>query len=111
MLTATIEFVSDTKQHLRAIEQQLRQISHVKVSLVEPLVQTAPALITIDIHGDNGTVAQEVAQALYDALRGSSGEQGQKQISLVTIEGDRVNIEPMSVEEITNILLEAEEGE
>lgn len=110
MLTANIEFLSDTKQHLREIEQQLKQIHHIKVDLVEPLAQQAPALIAIDIHRGGEETAHAIAQVLYNTLHVQDATQGQKQIFLVTIEGDRVDIEPLTVEQITSVLLGAEAG-
>lgn len=108
MLTANIEFLSDTEQHLREIEQHLKSIRHIKVDLVKPLVQQAPALITIDIHRGGEETAHAIAQVLYDSLHTNVATQGQKQIFLVTIEGDRVDIEPLTVEQITSVLLGAE---
>ena len=110
MLTANIEFVSDTEQHLREIENNLKHIQHIKVDLIEPLDRTAPALITIDIHRSGEEIVQSIAQVLHDALHVDAATQGQKHIFLVTIEGDRVDIEPLSVEQITNVLLGAEAG-
>lgn len=111
MLTANIEFLSDTKQHLKEVEQQLKHVHNVKVSLVEPRNLTSPTLITIDIHKEGEETARNLAQVLYDALHANAMTQGQKQIFLVTIEGDRVDIEPLNVEQITNIILGAEAGE
>lgn len=110
MLTANIEFLSDTKQHLEELEQQLGSIHHIKVDLIEPLDQSAPALITIDIHRGGEEIVRSIAQVLYNSLHVGVVGQGQKQIFLVTIEGDRVDIEPLSVEQITNVLLGAEAG-
>lgn len=111
MLTANVEFLSDTKQHLKEIEQHLKQIQHIKVDLLEPLDQQAPALITIDIHRGGEETAHAVAQVLYDSLHMDATPQGQKQIFLVTIEGDRVDIESLAVEQITSVILGAEAGE
>ena len=112
--TVNIEFTSDTKQHLRMLEDQLRQIHDVKVDLVEPKDPTAPALVVIGIEkaGERGERAsQGVAKVLYDFLHEDTGEQSQKKIFLVTIEGERVDIEPLSVEEIERIIFEAREDE
>ena len=110
MLTANIEFRSDSEQHLREIEDSLRRIHHIKVDLIRPLDQHAPALITIDIHRGGEETAHAIAQVLYDTLHVQNAAQGQKQIFLVTIEGDRVDIEPLNVGQITNVLLGAEAG-
>jgi len=111
MTTASIEFISDTKQHLKTLEQQLKHIRDVRVDLIEPRDHTAPALISIDIHKGGVATAQNIAQTLYNFLRAEDAAQGQKQIFLVTIEGERVDIEPLSVDEIAGIIVGAEEGE
>lgn len=112
--TVNIEFTSDTKQHLRTLEHQLGQIDDVKVDLVEPKDPVAPALVAIDIHkaGERGErAAQGVAKVLYDFLHEDTSDSSQKKIFLVTIEGERVDIEPLSVEEIERIIFEAREDE
>jgi len=106
--------MSDTKQHLRALEQQLKHIHDVKVDLVEPKEHVAPALVAIGIN-KGGTraerAAQHVAQVLYDFLRDDTSVESQKKIFLVTIEGERIDIEPLSVKEIERIIVAALEGE
>lgn len=112
--TITIEFTSETKQHLRTLEHQLKQIHDVKVDLVEPKDPVAPALVAISIAG-GGTkaerAAQSVAQVLHGFLHDETSAQSQKKIFLVTIEGERIDIEPLSVEEIKRIIVAAREGE
>jgi hypothetical protein len=111
--TINIEFTSDTEEHLEILEQQLRNIRDVKVDLVEPPVHTVPALVVIGIekHGERAERASlRVAQVLYDFLHENSIDQSQKKIFLVTIEGDRTDIEPLSVDEIEQIIFEAEES-
>lgn len=112
--TVTIEFTSETKQHLRTLEHQLKHIHDVQVSLVEPKDHSAPALIAIGIEKSGGIAqqaAQSVARVLYEFLHEETHAQGQKKIFLVTIEGERMDIEPFSVEEIRRIIVAAEEGE
>lgn len=111
MTTASIEFISDTKQHLKTLEQQLKRIHDVKVDLVEPRDRKAPALISLDIHKGGVQTAQTIAQTLYNFLRADDAIQGQQHIYLVTIEGERIDIEALSVDEITGIIVGAEEGE
>ncbi len=111
MTTASIEFISDTKQHLKTLEHQLEHIHGVRVDLVEPRDHTHPALISIDIHKGGAQTARAIAQTLFDFLRADESAQGQQHIFLVTIEGERIDIEPLSVEEITVIIVGAEEGE
>ena len=112
--TITIEFFSDTKEHLKTLEQRLKQEHDVDVDLVEPKDATAPALVAIGIkkHAERAEkAAQGVAQILYNFLHDEVGAAGQKRIFLFTIEGDRVDIEPLSVREIEGIILAAKEGE
>jgi len=110
--TINIEFISDTEEHLQILEQQLRQIHDVEVELVEPIDPTLPALVSVGIkkHGERAERAsQSVAQVLHDFLHEDDSTQSQKKIFLVTIEGDRVDIEPLSVDEIEQIIFSAEE--
>ncbi len=50
--------------------------------------------------------AQRVAQILYRFFHDEAGATGQKQMVLLTKEGDRVNRESLSVEDIEGILAE-----
>ncbi len=105
--TMTLEFFSETKEHLKTLEQQLKHEHDVDVDLLEPKDTTAPALVAIGIknHGERAEkAAQRVAQILYRFLHDEAGATGQKQIILFTREGDRVNAESLSVEEIEKIL-------
>ena len=112
--TVNIEFTSDTTQHLKTLEQQLKHIHDVKVDLVAPRdISVAPALIAIAL-SKNITKAEQaahnVAQTLHSFLHEDTSTQSQKKIYLVTKEGDRVDIEPLSAEEIEGIIVEAQEG-
>ncbi|MBV9690111.1 MAG: hypothetical protein JO202_10440 [Ktedonobacteraceae bacterium] len=112
--TITIEFFSDTKEHLKILEQQLKHEHDVDVDLVEPKDVTAPVLVAIGIKKGGGRAekaAQRVAQVLYSFLHDEATPAGQKRIFLLTIEGDRVDIETLAVEEIEEIILAAKEGE
>jgi len=111
-ITINIEFISDTEEHLKILEYRLRHIHDVQVDLVEPPDPTVPALIVIGIekHGERAERAsQSVAQVLHDFLHEGDSTQSQKKIFLVTIEGDRIDIEPLSVDEIEQIIFQAEE--
>lgn len=111
--TVTIEFLSDTEQHLRTLEHRLKRIHDTEVELVKPRERTAPVLVSISIdkRGAKGEqAAQNVAQTLHDFLHEDTG-QGQKKIFLVTIEGERLDIEALSPEEIQGIIAEAKEEE
>ena len=112
--TVTIEFTLDTEEHLRTLEHQLKHIHDVEVDLVEPEDPAAPALVAIAINkgGERAErAAQSIAQVLHSFLHDEASAQSQNKIFLVTIEGERIDIEPLSVEEIQEIILAAEEGE
>lgn len=108
--TITLEFISDTKQVLKALEHQLKHIHGVQVSLLEPRDHTVPAIVAIGIDEKAEDAAQNVAQTLYSFLREEESTQGQKKIFIVTQEGDRVEIEKLSVDEIKGIVVAAQEG-
>ncbi|MFL5692915.1 MAG: hypothetical protein ACJ795_14015 [Ktedonobacteraceae bacterium] len=112
--TVTIEFTSDTHQHLKELEHQLKHIHDVKVDLVEPRDHTAPALVAIAIDKTGAraeAAAQNVAQVLYNFLHDEASAQSQKTISLVTIEGERIDIESLAVPQIKEIIYTARERE
>ena len=111
METISLEFLSDTKEHLKTLEQQLSRIHGVHVDLVEPRDATAPALVGVSIKEQVPEVTRNVAQTLYSFLREEKSAQGQKRIYLVTIEGDRVDIENMSADDIYKIITVAQEGQ
>lgn len=108
--TITLEFISDTKNALKALEHQLKHIHGVEVSLLEPRDHSVPAIVAIGIDEKAEGAAQNVAQTLYSFLREEEMAQGQKKIFIVTIEGDRVEIEKLSVDEIKEIIVVAQEG-
>jgi RNA 3'-terminal phosphate cyclase len=112
--TVTLEFTSDMEQHLRILEQQLKHIRDVNIDLVEARDHKAPSLFAIAIgkSGDRAEkAAQTVAQVLHDFLHTDTAALSHKTISLVTIEGERINIEPMSMEEIKSIIVAARQGD
>jgi hypothetical protein len=112
--TVSIEFVGDTEQHLKVLEHELKHIHDVKVDLVVPRDHRAPVLIAIGISkgGERAVVAtQSIAQVLYGFLHNGTSASDDKKIYLVTAEGDRVDIEPLSVSEINAIIGAAYEGE
>ena len=112
-MTVTIEFRSDSEQHLRTLEHQLKHIHDVKIDLVKPKDTTAPVLVAIGIEksGERAEKAiQSVALMLHDFLHEEAGSE-QKKIFLVTREGDRIDIEPLSTGEIQRIITAARTGE
>ena len=109
--TITIEFFSDTREHLKTLEERLKHEHDVDVDLLVPRDATAPALVAVGIkhHGERAeNAAQRVAQTLYNFIQ---EEPAQNQMLLLTIEGDRVSVRDLSVEQIKQIMLEARENE
>lgn len=90
------------------LEHQLKHEHSVSVDMIEPKDPQAPALVAIGIKGSGeqaSNAAQRVAQVLYHFLHDEAA--AQKHLFLLTIEGERVDIEPLSAEEIQKIILEA----
>ncbi len=112
--TVTIEFTGYTDRDLKTLEGQFKHIHAVGTSLVEPAHTTAPALLAIGIDRDREDAreaALRVAQALYTFLHQHAGITSTTTASLVTIEGERDDLAPLSVEEIHTILFAAIQGE
>lgn len=111
--TITLEFTSDTRQHLKTLEHELKQIHSVQVFFVEPRDETAPVLISLGIgkKHEAEVAIRRIAHTLYDFLHSSANEETKKTLTLVTIEGDSVDIAPLSEEEIKTIIEQAYTGQ
>ena len=110
----TIEFFSDSEQHLKILENQLKHIHDVDVYLIEPKDAPAPALIAIGITkgGERAAkAAHNIAQVLYDFIHDETGPHVQKKILLFTIEGGRIDLEPLTAGEIEGIIVTAKKEE
>ncbi len=110
----TIEFFSDTEEHLQTLENQLKHIRDVDVYLIEPKDADAPALVAIGItkSGERAaTAAHNIAQTLYDFIHEETSAQTQNKILLFTIEGGRVDLESLTAEEIEGIIVTATQEE
>jgi len=108
--TISIEFTSDTREHLKTLEHQLKHIHDVHVDVVAPRDPRVPALVGIGIGkgGERGyAAAQQIAQVLHNFLHTDANDASQKKIYLVTIEGDRLDIEPLSTMEIGQVISKA----
>ncbi len=106
--TVSLEFFSETKEHLRTLEQQLKHVHDVSVDMVEPKDLKVPALVAIGIKGSGErarNAARGVAQVLYHFLHDEAVTQ--THLFLLTIEGERIDIEPLSTSEIEEIILDA----
>ena len=112
--TITLEFTSDTRQHLHELEHELKKIHGVTVYFVEPRDQAAPVLISLGLSrkGEQADLEiRRIAHALYDFLHSSESDDGRKTITLVTIEGESVDIAPLSSDEIRDIIGQAYAGQ
>jgi len=110
----TIEFFSDTDEHLKILENQLKHIHDVDVYLIEPKDPTAPALVAIGVTkgGERAAVAaHNIAQVLHDFIHDESGPQVEKKILMFTIEGGRIDLEPLTADEIEGIIVTAKKEE
>ena len=109
----TIEFFSDSEEHLRILESQLKHIRDVDVYLIEPKDATAPALVAIGITkgGERAVAAHNIAQVLHDFIHAETGPQIQEKILLFTIEGGRIDLEPLTADEIEGIIVTAKKEE
>ena len=110
----TIEFFSDSEEHLQILENQLKHIRDVDVYLIEPKDSAAPALVAIGITkgGERAAVAaHNIAQVLYDFIHDETSPQIQKKILMFTIEGGRIDLEPLTAVEIEGIIVTAKKEE
>ena len=110
----TIEFFSDSEQHLKILENRLKHIQDVDVYLIEPKDATAPALIAIGISkgGERAAkAAHNISQVLHDFIHDETGPHVQKKILLFTIEGGRIDLEPLTADEIEGIIVTAKKEE
>ena len=110
----TIEFFSDTEGHLQTLENKLKHIHDVDVYLIEPKDTDAPTLVAIGItkSGERAAIAaHNIAQALYDFIHNETSPQIQQKILLFTIEGGRIDLEPLTPEEIEGIIVTAKKEE
>ena len=110
----TIEFFSDSEEHLQILESQLKHIRDVDVYLIEPKEAAAPALVAIGItkRGERAAVAaHNIAQVLHDFIHDETGHQVEKKILLFTIEGGRIDLEPLTADEIEGIIVTAKKEE
>ncbi len=110
----TIEFFSDSGEHLHILENQLKHIRDVDVYLIEPKDASAPALVAIGITkgGERAAVAaHNIAQALYDFIHDETGPHVEKKILLFSIEGGRIDLEPLTADEIEGIIVTAKKEE
>lgn len=112
--TITLEFTADTREHLKTLEHDLKQIHGVQVFFVEPKDETAPVLISLGIRKRDEQVdmtIRHITHTLYDFVHGGAGEESQRTISLVTIEGERVAVAPLAYDALKQIIIEAYTGQ
>lgn len=112
--TITLECTLETREHLRELEHELKQIHGLKVFFVEPRDADAPVLISISVlhQGEQADLAiRRIAHTLFEFVHSSAAEPGQRKVMLVTIEGERIDLEPLSSDEIQQIVAEAHAGQ
>ncbi|HEY1350994.1 MAG TPA: hypothetical protein VGF67_15350 [Ktedonobacteraceae bacterium] len=111
--TITFEFAADS-QHLRELEHQLKGVHGVQVYFVAPGEKTAPVLISLGLSSKGEQAAQEIrriAHLLYDFLHSSKRDESWQTTTLVTIEGERLNIAALSSNEIRAMIAQAYAGQ
>lgn len=112
-MTTTITLEFSAEPGLAELEHELKLIHGLKVFLVEPRDTSAPVLLSvaIGVHGSEQAdlAVRRVAHTIYDFLH-SSAREVQQSVTLVTIEGESVDIAPLSYAEIERIIAEAYAG-
>jgi hypothetical protein len=106
--TVTLEFIADSLLPLRTLEHELKAIHGLKVFFVEPKDQTAPVLISLGMNKKDEQAdvrIRRITHTLYEFLHSSDAQQ--IQVTLVTIEGESVNIVALESEEIRQIIARA----
>jgi len=106
--TVTLECIADSQLPLRTLEHELKAIHGLKVFFVEPRDQTAPVLISLGMNRKDEQAdvhIRRIAHTLYEFLH--SDEAQQIQITLVTIEGESINIVALESEAIRQIIATA----
>jgi len=112
--TITLESSLDEREHLKELEHELKQIHGIKVFFVEPRDANAPVLISISVlhQGEQAELAiRRIAHTLFAFIHGGAEEAGQRQMTLVTIEGESRDLVPLSSDEIRQIITEAHAGQ
>ncbi len=112
--TITLECLLDNREHLKELEHELKQIHGLKVFLVEPRDTNAPVLISVSVlhKGEQAELAiRRIAHTLYEFVHSSAAAPTQRKLTLVTIEGESVDLEPLSSEEIRQVIDEAHAGQ
>jgi hypothetical protein len=112
--TITLECLSDTREHLRELEHELKQIHGLKVFFVEPRDTAAPVLISISVpqKEEQAELAiRRIAHTLFAFMHNGTKEPEQRKITLVTIEGESVDLGALGSDEIKQIITEAHAGQ
>ncbi len=106
--TVTLEFIAESQEHLSDLEHQFKQIHGIQVLLVQPRDESAPALISLGINKKSeqlDTTIRRIVHIIYSALHRAEGPL--RQSTLVTIEGNSIDITALSDEKIKEILADA----
>lgn len=111
--TITLECAADSQQ-LHELEHQLKGVHGTRVYFVAPADRVAPVLISLGLSrkGEQADLEiRRIAHILYDYLHSSEQDPGQQAVTLVTIEGERINIALLSSNEIRDIIEQAYAGQ
>ena len=106
--TITLEFTTETHEHLAELEYQLKQIHGLQVLFVPPKHKAAPTLISLGIggKGEHANLAiRRIAHTLYDFLHRADGPS--EKITMVTIKGENIDITPLAADQIRQIVADA----
>lgn len=112
--TITLESLGESHERLKELEHELKLIHGLKVFFVEPRDADAPVLISISVlhQGEQAELAiRRIAHTLFEFVHGNVEAPGQRKLTLVTIEGESVDLEPLSSEEIRDIVTQAHAGQ
>jgi hypothetical protein len=109
--TFTIEIPSDIEpKHLQNLEEELNQVEGVEAELIKPKSVVAVTLLIlaiIKVGMEAAKASIEVAKSLYDfvqELSSRKGNESTKAIVIVTKQGDRIEINDLSIKQIEGII-------
>ena len=112
--TVTLESLGESLERLQELEHELKLIHGLRVFLVEPRDADAPVLLSVSIlhQGEQAELAiRRIAHAFFEFAHGSAETSTRRKLTLVTIEGENRDLEPLSGEEIRQFIDAAHAGQ
>jgi hypothetical protein len=112
--TLTLECTGVAHKDLEELEHQLKHIHGLKVFLVMPKDEKAPVLLSIGMNRRDeqaDLTVRRIGHVLYDFLHRSASVPAREKITLVTIEGESIDIAPLASDEIKHIIATAYAGQ